>query len=161
MDHSSETFPAVLMHCTIDFSPFVWDLFFSLASFGQKIDIYFFWFVLFCPQAVFRRRPQLGRLYTHRVTRTGESLRSVRLLLSYRQSLCRGRKGWSHRWSGQYIYLWILKQKLFSLNQQERTHNKTDREVVDSSQDAELFVQWERGRCGVTRCQNFKLATPH
>ena len=46
MDHSKETFPAVLMHCTIDFSPFVRDLIFSLASFDQKIDVYLICFIL-------------------------------------------------------------------------------------------------------------------
>ena len=51
----------------------------------------------------------------------------------------------SVEWS-VHVLVTILKQKLFSLNQQERTHNKTDKEVVDSSHDAELFVQWERGR---------------
>ena len=59
----------------------------------------------------------------------------------------------SVEWS-VHILVTILKQKLFSLNQQERTHSKTDKEVVDSSHDAERFVQWERGRCGVARCQN-------
>ena len=34
------------MHCTINLFPFVRDLFFSLASFGQKIDIYLICFIL-------------------------------------------------------------------------------------------------------------------
>ena len=106
MDHSNETslvwlwqylriVPLIFLH-SCEVLSFLWPVLIR--------KLVFVWFVLFCPQAVFRRRPQLGRLYTHRFTRTGESLWSVRLLLSYRQSLCSGRQGWSHRWSGQYLY---------------------------------------------------------
>ena len=106
MDHSNETslvwlwqylriVPLIFLH-SCEVLSFLWPALIR--------KLVFIWFVLFCPQAVFRRRPQLGRLYTHRFTRTGESLWSVRLLLSYRQSLCSGRQGWSHRWSGQYLY---------------------------------------------------------
>ena len=106
MDHSNETslvwlwqylriVPLIFLH-SCEVLSFLWPVLIR--------KLVFIWFVLFCPQAVFRRRPQLGRLYTHRFTRTGESLWSVRLLLSYRQSLCSGRQGWSHRWSGQYLY---------------------------------------------------------
>ena len=106
MDHSNETslvwlwqylriVPLIFLH-SCEVLSFLWPVLIR--------KLVFIRFVLFCPQAVFRRRPQLGRLYTHRFTRTGESLWSVRLLLSYRQSLCSGRQGWSHRWSGQYLY---------------------------------------------------------
>ena len=33
------------MHCTINLFPFVRDLFFSLASFGQKIGVYLICFI--------------------------------------------------------------------------------------------------------------------
>ena len=43
-----------------------------------------------------------------------------------------------------HVHVTILnRQNIFSLNQQEQRLNKTDKEVVDSSYDAELFVRWE------------------
>ena len=55
---------------------------------------------------------------------------------------------------GMYMWQFWTAKNIFSLNQQEERLNKTDTEVVNSSYDAERFVQWESERCGVTRYQN-------
>ena len=44
---------------------------------------------------------------------------------------------------GMYMWQFWTAKNIFSLNQQEQRLNKTDKEVVDSSYDAELFVRWE------------------
>ena len=44
---------------------------------------------------------------------------------------------------GMYMWQFWTAKNIFSPNQQEQRLNKTDKEVVDSSYDAELFVRWE------------------